>query len=451
MYDLVIVGGGFAGIYSAWNLAKAGLKIAIVDQASGLGGTMRSQEKLGYLVDIGTHNLDLRTIRDAEFYEDILGSNLSVLDDYEWGSTLLKAHTMGLEGPDFSQTNSALCRKALSEIIAADPDLSQATGYLDFVRMKYGQTLFDLLKPMIEKFIGSKADTLDANAAKSLSPFSRVKLGSDSEMAALKGKSRRLDDALSVTLSHPDPRFQGKSVVKRYGYPAHGALLGFCNAVEARLRTLGVDLFLSHQVTALEATAGGAVVTADEAALKGRQVLWTLPDVGLARLLQLDLDLTSTFVPVGVAIHIFEVMQEEIVGPAYLHDFAPEHICFRYARQGCYSNQVTAEGKTFVIAEIPCHPKDNARYAELKDEAWKDLIDVSFLSPHAHLYRHEVIQHPVAYTLPINGWEKTVSRANAQFATRLNNIIRIPYGHRGRDSFMQHFKTSLEPNFICAN
>lgn len=445
MYDLVIVGGGFAGIYSAWRLSKLGLKIAIVEQAHGLGGAMRSQEKLGYLVDIGTHNLDLRTKRDAEFYEDILGSKLAVLDDYKWGSTVDKIHTIGLEGPDFSTINTDLCDKALSEILETDPDLSRASSYLDFINKKFGRTLFDVLTPMIGKVIGNRADTLDVKTAESLGVFSRVKLGSDKEMAVLKGRSSRFDNALSVTLAYPDTRFQGKSVLNRNGYPATGAMLGFCEAAEKRLRALGVDVFLSNQVNGLEETADATLVKTSDYLLRARQIFWSLPDMSLAKLLQFNLDSTSSFMPVGVVIHIFEVMQNDIRGPEYLHDFAPERACFRYARQGCYSHQVTQEGKTFIIAEIPSHPKNIEHAASLRDEAWQNLIDVSFVRKGARFYRHDVIRYPVAYMLPLVGWEERVITANAEFAKRCKNVLRIPFGYRGRDAFMTYFQKSIEP------
>ena len=58
--DVVVVGGGFAGIFAAWRLAHAGQSVVLVDKADHLGGTLWSRAWKDYFVDTGTHNFDLR-------------------------------------------------------------------------------------------------------------------------------------------------------------------------------------------------------------------------------------------------------------------------------------------------------------------------------------------------------------------------------------------------------
>ena len=41
-YDLVIVGGGTAGISCAWNAGKLGLKVLLIERNSFLGGSITS-------------------------------------------------------------------------------------------------------------------------------------------------------------------------------------------------------------------------------------------------------------------------------------------------------------------------------------------------------------------------------------------------------------------------
>ena len=41
-YDVVIIGGGTAGVSCAWNCGKLGLKTLLIEQKSFLGGSMTS-------------------------------------------------------------------------------------------------------------------------------------------------------------------------------------------------------------------------------------------------------------------------------------------------------------------------------------------------------------------------------------------------------------------------
>ena len=59
--DVVVVGAGFAGIYAAWALARAGAQVTLVDSNDAIGGVLRSRVWKDFWLDNGTHNLDMRT------------------------------------------------------------------------------------------------------------------------------------------------------------------------------------------------------------------------------------------------------------------------------------------------------------------------------------------------------------------------------------------------------
>lgn len=443
MYDLVIIGGGFAGIYSAWLSARAGLRVALVDQAEHLGGSMRSVETLGYLVDIGTHNLDLRTARNAEFYSDILEDNLKVFQDQSWASTTGRAWTSGFEMPDFSTSDAELCQLALAELAAFQRDPDTADGYLDLLKSRFGPSLAARLVPMVEKVIGGSADELDKSAADSLGMFSRVKLGTDEAMVNLKSSSQRMDDILAVTLSSGASQFLGKSTTLKWGYPKQGALRAFCDAAESRLRAIGVDLFLSSTVENLNRRRDSITLTANGKSFDTRFLLWTLHDNSLLRTLGVNLDISTASVPVGAAVHVFEVQQDDILGPAYLHDFTQNRACFRYASAGCYSGQVQPDGRTFVLAEIPCHPARIKSAESLATVAWDDIRASGFLRREATATQHTVLSYPVAYSLPKKGWEPAIKEGRTAIKALSRRILQIPFGHRGRDRFMTFFENTI--------
>jgi hypothetical protein len=445
MHDLLIVGGGFAGIYAAWCCARAGMKVALIERADHIGGTLNSVEKLGYLVDIGAHHLDLRTPGSAAFYEDILGGDLRVLQDHGWASTTGGKMTPGLEAPDFSTSDTGLCALALAELADVNPDNPQPDALPDWLVWKFGPTLGSRLGQLVAKVVGGPIDALDRDAAASLGMFNRIKLGSDEAMVALKSGSSKMDARLAVSLDCRDPRFHGKSSVLRFGYPDKGALRALCLAAQDRLRELGVDLRLGTTVGSIRATLEWVDLDTTTGHLSAANLLWTLPDTSLLQLLGLANSGLNVSQPVGAAIHVFEVMEADILGPSYTHDFALDRVSFRYARAGTYSRQVRPDGRSFVLSEIPCHPKDIGTASAMRDVVWRDLQVSGYLRSGAVALAHDVIAYPVAYTLPRLGWQPLVQAEATAIARHSQRILNIPFGHRGRDSFMAYFDTYLLP------
>ena len=74
-FDVVIIGGGFAGIYSSWRLANEGRKVLLIEASDKIGGLMNSIQWKDYWMDNGTQKLGMRTELEVQFFNDILGDN----------------------------------------------------------------------------------------------------------------------------------------------------------------------------------------------------------------------------------------------------------------------------------------------------------------------------------------------------------------------------------------
>lgn len=443
---VVIVGGGFAGIYTAWRLASDGGRVTLVEAADHIGGTLWSLDWNGWLVDIGAHHLDTRSALEHAFYSDILGDDLVPMQDHDWASTLGHAITPGFENPDL--TGDPLCDAALADVLA-QADSPDATGprdsYRDWLVGRYGTSLADRLAQMAAKVIGAPIDGLQAQARDGLSMFSRIKLGPDPAMAALKATQSVLDQRLAVSAHHGDARFAGKSASGHvFHYPHDGALRRFCSRAAARLVDLGVDLRRNSTVTGIAPRGAGAMVTlADGTMLSADRLFWTLADQGLLDLLGSPLDLRPAVQPVGAAIHAFEVDRDTIAGPDYMHDFTTQRVTYRYARTGVYSHQTRPDGRSFVIGEVPCHPANRLQAAAQGDRVWSDLTDSGYLHPGAQCYARAVWTYPVAFTLPRMGWQPLMMAVEQDLRARAPGLVRIEYGHRGRYGFMLHYDDRL--------
>ena len=452
-YDTIVAGAGFAGIYTAWRLARAGQKVALVEAADFIGGNLQSREWNGFWIDNGTHNFDIRTPLGEEFYNDILGQDALIFEDQQWACTTDKTWTYGFELPDFGADDPAFSAQALAELTAlksAQKGGPAPDRYIDFYHATYGAALTDRIRPMMRKYTGSDPEDFAIEAKGSMGMFSRPKLGSDDEMIALKSSDPFWDDRLGVSLHCGDERFIGKNVNKRFCYPAKKGLKGFCDAAQERLTELGIDIFLSSGVSGIVDTDQGVSVEAGDHVLAGRHMFWSLPEVVLAKVLKIDVDLMSSALPVGTCFFAFEVPEDSILGPDYLQDYSLERLPFRYNKQGVYGNQTKADGSTLVVAEVPCHPKDIATITtdENQRRAWEAMLDIGFLKAGTAYSAATYWGHPVAYTIPKVGWRGPYDAAQAQIAAHSKNIVGIEFGYRGRFNFMMFYDSKLQHRLL---
>ncbi|MFV2051625.1 FAD-dependent oxidoreductase [Aliiroseovarius sp. YM-037] len=448
-YDLIIAGAGFAGIYSAWRMAGNGARVALVEASDKIGGNLYSGEWNGYFIDNGTHNFDIRTPLGDAFFTDILRDNILIFTDQTWATVTQSTWTQMFEFPDFSHDSPDIAAKALDEMHAlrSTPRSDSAPeDYLGWYAETYGQTLSQLIAPMIRKLTGSDPAAVSVDAAGSLTMFRRPKLGTDAEMIALKQSAPFWDDRLGVSLMSGDARFAGASKNLRFAYPARQGLRGFCDSALQRLETLGVDVLTSSPLSDIKDKGDGVVVTAGKQKLRAAKLFWSLPEALLADELGLNHDLKSIMAPVGTCFFAFEVAEDAIEGPDYLQDYSADRLPFRYSKPGVYGNQTKPDGHTLVMAEVPCHPKDIK--ATLTEEnsaaAFKAMVETGYLKPGTRANAAHQWGHPVAYTLPKVGWRPAFDAAQADIRAVSDKIIGIDFGYRGRASFMSFFDAKLE-------
>lgn len=451
-YDILIAGAGFAGIYAAWRLSRAGAKVALIEAADKIGGNLQSRHWNGYWVDNGTHNFDIRTPIGEAFYTDILRDNILIWDDQQWACTTDKTWTTGFEMPDFSVDFPDIAQKALSDLRAlqTSPECPVPDHYLDWYRQNYGDTLTEAITPMLQKYTGSDPAQFSSDARGSLGMFSRPKLGSDAEMIALKEASAFWDDRVGVSLMSGDDRFAGKSTNKRFAYPAKNGLKGFCDAAQNRLTEMGVDIYTGHGVSAITDTENAVVITAGETQLSGGKLFWSLPEVVLAKVLNIDVDLMSSAVPVGTCFFAFEVPEDSILGPDYLQDFSQHRLPFRYNKVGVYGEQTKADGKTLVTAEVPSHPANikSVTTDANQQRAWAALLDTGYLKAGTEASDAMYWGHPVAYTMPKAGWRTPYEKAQALFKETSERIVGVEFGYRGRFNFMMFYEDKLQHQLL---
>ena len=449
-YDVVIVGGGFAGIYAAWRLAKSGGKILLLEASGTIGGNLNSIKWKNYWLDNGTHELDMRTELGDDFFSDILGDNIQISDSLEYASTTDKSWTYGFEMPDYSIDDKGLCRNALDElkVLRDNSEDNQSTDYINDYRSSHGAALTAAVGRLARKYTGSDPEILSSDARKSLSIFDRPKLGTDADMAVLKLADTFWDNRLGVSKFCEVAKFTGEKAKQKVCYPRTGGLKSFCENAHRRLLELGVNICVGQSVNRIEAMGSGVAVFTSQTNFFGQKLFWSLPELTLNKIMNTGIDLMSNVTPVGNCFFAFEVPKDSISGPDYLNDFHPERLAFRYNRMGVYSTQVGSDGNTFVVAEVPAHPNNikNLITAQTAKTVWENFCDTGFILDMGPPIDGISWGHPVAFTLPKIGWEPNYKRAQEMVQNSIPNLFGIALGFRGRSTFMSFYDSQLRHN-----
>jgi len=457
--DIAIVGGGFSGIYSAWRLASTGAKVTLFEASDQLGGaSLQSHQWHEHWLDNGTHNLDLRSKKNNDFFEDILGSELKIIDQHSWASTIDTHWTFGLESPDLSVDAPDLSSDILREMqqLSEERDKSLRKQHdsemplSQWYENNYGHKLSKVILPMIRKATGSDPHMMSVGAANTLGIFTRIKLDVDQEMIHRKSSSPFWNEKLAVTLDCNDERYLGSNINPKFGYPASHGLAGFGEKAIQRLLELGVNVCTNETIVGIQNKSSFLELSSKNQKIKTRKLLWTLPDHLLARIVDLDTDVIQYQLPVGFSFFAFEVPKDCIAGPDYLHDFSTKTLAFRYSHPTRYTNAYTDDDFGYVLAEIPTHPNNisSLQTRDMQDRVWADLIASGYLQKGSNFRNATHWPLPVGFSVPRPGFTTAYSEYRRAIETSFPGLHTIEPVIRGRSAFISGYDDKLHHKLI---
>lgn len=460
--NIAIVGGGFAGMYAAWSLARDGHSVTLIEGGPGIGGILRSVPWRHFHLDAGAHLFDLRSKEAADFFFDLAPEGAWHKGKVTRGSISGEVETRAIEFLDLSTSNPELCETALAEIAALkDTPLDGAVEtFADWLTVRYGPSLAKVLVVILGKCTGGAvASELAPEAAGTLSMFGRIKLGSDEQMVALKARDPFFDDRLSVTMECADERFLGLNVNPELGYPVPAGTMSFALWAEARLIERGVVICTGTKVKGLNQKPDGGVRIAitnaagQQETLEADTVFWSLPDVALEATLGFETGLRGAAQPVGNCFFAYEVPVSAVTGPEYLHDFNPARRTYRFSSPELFGGRKPLGPTTYILGEIPGHPTRLEKNLDSMtvDAVWKEALEVGYVAPGTVPVARHAWAQPVAFTMPKRNWEQSYGAFLRQLGRDYPDIHGIAFGYRGRTAFIAYFEETLKARLLASN
>ncbi|HEY9623207.1 MAG TPA: FAD-dependent oxidoreductase [Crinalium sp.] len=165
----VILGGGIAGLTTAYELLKRGHSVVVIEKGSEVGGLARTFERDGFRFDIGGHRFHSNNPLVVQWLQNLLKTDLLVVprishiylnDQFvDYPIQLPKALSI------FSPLKAA--EMAISYLVAKFTERRRLDiSFEDWVIRRYGKALYEVFfKPYTEKVWGIPCDQLSATWA----------------------------------------------------------------------------------------------------------------------------------------------------------------------------------------------------------------------------------------------------------------------------------------------
>tara|TARA_R110001592_G_scaffold161973_1_gene394877 strand:- start:22424 stop:23782 length:1359 start_codon:yes stop_codon:yes gene_type:complete len=430
MTDVIVAGGGFRGITSAKLLADRGCNVTLVERAPFLGAVLWPFEwkEHGLFLDKGCHIFGSGDSTHDSIVLEILGDNFYPVD-IKTASVLNGMVTDGTAVPDLCSLGEDVAARVLLEIIeqaAAVPEGPVAAQTLrDALRIQFGETAARCLEASVRKVAAAEPSDL-ASAALTTTIGNRMRAAGDAVSDLLK-QIPALDDRIAGNNAADPYKYLGKVnplVPTRHFYPRSGGTGGFCRDAQRCLTDLGVEVLLSMAIESFSADGKSVQVILGDTPRKFDYMVWAL-DTGLLSQIALGEDKASGFVhKTPMALYYFLTDAKAIGDKDFIQDYDANHQIFRVSRAGLYSNQQTADGKTYICAEVVTAMGSDLWEApetfagQVWDEA-RALGMVAGTKPD-DVY---VQKTPVSYKHPRVGFEDACAKVTEEVARRSDRVI----------------------------
>ena len=170
-HTILVLGGGPAGLTTAWKLALAGKRVTVLEADDQVGGLSKTVRRNGYAFDLGGHRFITHNMALAEDVQNLLGDRLSVRPRISTIRLMDKFFKYPLDFGDLVKKLPVLTQMhcgfdylitAISRRLKEYPDESLR----DWVINRFGRTLYNIyFGPYSEKLWGIAPSEISADWA----------------------------------------------------------------------------------------------------------------------------------------------------------------------------------------------------------------------------------------------------------------------------------------------
>ena len=396
---VVVLGAGLAGLSTAYELAKAGTRVTVVERDDFAGGMACSWQKGGYWLDHGPHRFHSRDEELVRHFYEVLDNEVVIRDRmsriYMQGKFFdypLKAMNVLKSLPPGLLIRSCwdYAWIRFTQVFKKIPD----DNFENWVLKRFGRTLYEM-------FFG----TYTSKAWKM--PCTEI----SADWASQRISQANLWDTIVKTLN-PPREGESRSLVSEFWYPSTGGIGHLGVKYAEKIRAMGGEVILEAPVERIEVENGLAkrVICrrkdGTELVLEPTEVVNTIP---LQRLLETlspkvapeVTEASSKLRHLGIVFSYLEV-DKPTLSPDHWVYLPEKHLTIHRISEFKNFSDASAPGdKTVVCCEITCNVGDEHWNLDLEGAAKiaeADLIKVGLLEPGIS---RGVDLHKLPYAYPV--------------------------------------------------
>jgi protoporphyrinogen oxidase len=382
---VVVLGAGLAGLAAAWELARAGVEVDVVEREAEVGGMAASWQVDGHWLDHGPHRFHTRDPELLAHVREVLGADLELRERRSrirlrgrWFDYPLRAGNVLANLPPWLLARALYDygRARLSERLRPTPD----AHFEAWVVKRFGRTLYEL-------FFG----TYTAKAWRM--PCDRI----SADWASQRIAQSSLGDTIVRTL-FPSRDEAPRGLVAQFHYPRQGGIGSIARAYAEGIRAAGGRIHLGESLESVEVAEGRARRVHTRGA-RGPRTLGcdalvnTIPwTTLLARLRFADgsgLDAPTRAAmaglsTIGIVFVYLEVERERVMPDHWVYLPEADLTVHRVSEFRNFCAGASPAGRTALCCEITCRPGDERWTLEPQAAAalaQADLVRVGLLAP----------------------------------------------------------------------
>ena len=364
--DVLILGGGVAGLIAGIELAKNGKKVTILEKESKVGGQCKTEvlevDSEKYRFDYGGHRFITNNHELLEFVEEILGDDLLVS---QRSSVILhqnKTYEYPLNIKNLLKTApKTMLFGAIIDTIKILLKLKKPDNksFESWITSRFGKTLYkNFFGPYTKKLWGMEPHNLSADWA-----------GQRISLIDLKDVLKKLLFKNKKT---------ARTYAKSYRYPKYGFGI-LPSKMAKKFEDLGGKIVLNEDISSIEHKDNTItkINTTSNNSYEAKHIISTIPMNEMAHALGYKSKLkfrSLRFLCIGLDIENFTPHTWQYVSD---YDLLPTRIQEPKRR----SQDMSPKGKSSIMLEIPCNIHDSIwcmEDKELLDIVKKDLLKLNF-------------------------------------------------------------------------
>ncbi len=395
----VVLGAGLAGLSTAYELAKAGTRVTVVERNDFAGGLACSWQTAGYWLDHGPHRFHSRDEELVRHFYEVLDNEVVIRDRmsriYMQGKFFdypLKAMNVLKSLPPRLLVRSCwdYAWIRFTQVFKKIPD----DNFENWVLKRFGRTLYEM-------FFG----TYTSKAWKM--PCTEI----SADWASQRISQANLWDTIVKTLN-PPREGEVRSLVSEFWYPADGGIGQLGRKYAEKIRAMGGEVLLETPLERIEVENGVAkrVICRNkdgsELVLEPTEVVNTIP---LQRMLEALRPEVSAEVKQAIGnlrhlgiVFVYLEIDKPTVSPDHWVYLPEKHLTIhRICEFKNFSDNSAPGNKTVVCCEITCNVGDEHWRLNLEAAAKiaeQDLIKVGLLQPGIS---RGIDMHKLPYAYPV--------------------------------------------------